>query len=63
MSLEDKFLVDYISPKEIFDNNKPFAMPNGNILMVDTGSWRSSISAVDIISGQYWQSDEDFGEE
>ena len=63
MTVEDKFLVDYINPKEIFDNNKPFAMPNRNILMVDTGSWRSCISAVDIISGQYWQSDEDFREE
>ena len=63
MTVEDEFLVDYISPKEIFDNNKPFAMPNRNILMVDTGSWRSSISAVDIISGQYWQSDKDFREE
>ena len=59
LTVEEKFLVDYISPKEIFDNNKPFAMPNRNILMVDTGSWRSSISAVDIISGQYWQSDKD----
>ena len=63
MTLEDKFLVDYISPKETFDNTKPFAMRNRNILMVDTGSWRSRISAVDIISGQYWQSDEDFREE
>ena len=59
LTIEDKFLVDYINPKEIFDNNKPFAMPNRNILMVDTGSWRSFISAIDIISGQYWQSDED----
>ena len=57
INLENKFLVDRINPKEIFDNNKPFAMPNRNILMVDTGSWRSFISAVDIISGQYWQSD------
>ena len=63
MTIEDNFLVDHMNTKEIFDNNKPFAMPNRNILMVDTGSWRSSISAVDIISGQYWQSDEDFREE
>ena len=63
MTLENKFLVDYISPKETFDNTKPFAMPNRNILMLDTGSWRSRISAVDIISGQYWQSDEGFGKE
>ncbi len=63
MTLEDKFLVDYMNPKEIFDNTRPFAVPNRNILMLDTGSWRSRISAVDIISGQYWQSDENFGEE
>ena len=63
ITIEDKFLVDHVSPKKIFDNNKPFAMPNRNILMVDTGSWRNSISAVDVISEQYWQSDNDFGEE
>lgn len=60
MTVEDNFLVEHINSKEIFDNNKPFAMPNRNILMVDTGSWQSSISAVDVISGQYWQSDENF---
>lgn len=62
-TIEDKFLVDHVNPKKFFDNNKPFAMLNRNILMVDTGSWRSSISAVDVISGQYWQSDENFIEE
>ena len=63
MTVEDTFLVGHMRPEEHFDNNKPFKIPNRNILMVDTGSWRSSISAVDIISGQYWQSDEDFREE
>ena len=59
MTVEDKFLVGHMKPDERLDNNKPFKIPNRNILMLDTGSWRSSISTVDIISGQYWQSDKD----
>ena len=59
MTSEDKFLVGHMKPDECLDNSKPFKIPNRNILMLDTGSWRSSISAVDIISGQYWQSDKD----
>lgn len=57
MTVEDKFLVGHMKPGESFDNNKPFKIPNRNILMLDTGSWRSSISAVDILSGRYFQSD------
>lgn len=57
MTVEDKFLVGHMKPEERFDNNKPFKIPNRNILMLDTGSWRSCISAVDIISGRYFQSD------
>lgn len=56
MTVEDKFLVGHMKPGERFDNNKPFKIPNRNILMLDTGSWRSSISAVDILSGRYFQS-------
>jgi len=56
MTVEDTFLVGHMKPRERFDNNKPFKIPNRNILMLDTGSWRSSISAVDIISGRYFQS-------
>lgn len=56
MTTDDTFLVDYMSPEKIFDNNKPFKMPNRNLIMLDTGSWRSSISCINILSGEYWQS-------
>ncbi|MBR0289892.1 MAG: serine/threonine protein phosphatase [Selenomonadaceae bacterium] len=56
MTVEDTFLVGHMKNEECFDNNKPFKIPNRNILMVDTGSWRSCISAVDIISSRF-QSD------
>ena len=58
MTVQDEFLVGYVSPEEKFDNTKPFKVPDRNILMLDTGSWRHSISCVDILSGQFWQSDE-----
>ena len=57
MTVEDKFLVGHVKPEEKFYNNKPFKIPNRNILMLDTGSWRNSMSAVDIISGSYFRSD------
>ena len=56
MTVEDKFLIGHVKPEERFENNKPFKIPNRNILMVDTGSWRRCISAVDIISGNYFRS-------
>ena len=38
---------------------RPMKFPDKNILMIDTGSFiaQGKISAVDILSGQYWQSD------
>lgn len=41
--------------------NIPFRMPNRNILMTDTGSYlpEGAISCVDILTGEFWQSDDD----
>lgn len=54
------------SPIKLFfdlDNNnpRPIKIPGRNILMVDTGAFITGgrLSAVDILSGQYWQSGED----
>ena len=57
MTVEDKFLVGYMSPEESFDNTKPFRIPNRNILMMDTCPFihGGKISCVDILTGTLWQ--------
>lgn len=42
----------------VADNPRPIKLPDRNIVLVDTGSfmWNGKISAVDILSGRYWQS-------
>ncbi len=54
------------SPIKLFfdldsNNPRPIKIPGRNILMVDTGAFITGgrLSAVDILSGQYWQSGED----
>lgn len=43
----------------VADNPRPVKLPDRNILLMDTGSFIRSgkISAVDILTGEYWQSD------
>ena len=43
----------------VADNPRPVKLPGRNILLMDTGSFMRSgkISAVDILTGEYWQSD------
>lgn len=43
----------------VVDNPRPVKLPGRNILLMDTGSFMRSgkISAVDILTGEYWQSD------
>ena len=50
------------SPVQYFfeeSEGKPFRVPNRNVLMLDTGSYFEDgcISCVDILSGEFWQSD------
>ena len=57
-----RIIVGHKSPKKIseeFDPHKPLKIPNKNILMLDTrGKHKDGkISCVDILSGQYWQSE------
>ena len=51
------------SPVQYFFENadgKPFRIPNRNILMTDTGSYYpdGAISCVNILTGEFWQSDD-----
>lgn len=45
----------------VADNPRPIKLPDRNIVLLDTGSFISGgkISALDILSGCYWQSDPD----
>ena len=45
----------------VSDNPRPIKLPGKNVVMIDTGSFirGGKISALDILSGQYWQSDDD----
>ena len=54
------------SPIKLFfdldsNNPRPIKVPGRNILMVDTGAFITGgrLSAVDVLTGQYWQSGED----
>lgn len=60
----DDVVISGHSPVQAFpkfgvaDNPRPIKLPDKNIVLVDTGSfmWNGKISAVDILSGRYWQS-------
>ena len=62
----DAVIISGHSPVQAFerfgvtDNPRPVKLPGRNILLMDTGSFLRSgkISAVDILTGEYWQSDE-----
>ena len=45
----------------VADNPRPIKLPGKNVVLLDTGSFirGGKISALDILSGQYWQSDDD----
>ena len=61
----DAVIISGHSPVQAFekfgvaDNPRPVKLPDRNIVLVDTGSFVRSgkISAVDILTGEYWQSD------
>ena len=61
----DAVIISGHSPVQAFekfgvaDNPRPVKLPDKNIVLVDTGSFVRSgkISAVDILTGEYWQSD------
>lgn len=58
----DEVIVSGHSPVQYFfteSEGKPFRVPNRNVLMLDTGSYfeNGCISCVDILSGEFWQSD------
>lgn len=63
----DAVIISGHSPVQAFerfgvaDNPRPIKLPGKNILLMDTGSFMRSgkISAVDILTGEYWQSDAD----
>ncbi len=62
----DDVIISGHSPIKLFfdfdaNNPRPIKIPNKNIVMVDTGAFipGGRLSAVDILSGQYWQSGED----
>lgn len=63
----DAVIIGGHSPVQAFkrfgvaDNPRPVKLPGRNILLMDTGSFMHSgrISAVDILTGEYWQSDAD----
>ena len=62
----DAVIVSGHSPLQAFpqfgvvDDPRPIKVPNRNILMLDTGGFvrGGKISAVDILTGEYWQSDD-----
>lgn len=45
----------------VADNPRPIKLPDKNVVLIDTGSFirGGKISALDILSGEYWQSDSD----
>lgn len=49
-----KVAIGHTSTQNINSDNKPIILPN-NIIMVDTGSWRSYISVFNINDNNYWQ--------
>lgn len=49
-----KVVIGHTPTQNINGDNKPIILPN-NIIMVDTGSWRSCISAFNINDNNYWQ--------
>ena len=61
----DAVIISGHSPVQAFkrfgvaDNPRPVKLPGRNILLMDTGSFmrNGKISAVDILTGEYWQSD------
>lgn len=62
----DAVIISGHSPVQAFeqfgvgDNPRPVKLPGRNILLMDTGSFirgSGKISAVDILTGEYWQSD------
>ena len=61
----DAVIIGGHSPVQAFkkfgvkDNPRPVKLPDRNILLMDTGSFmrNGKISAVDILTGEYWQSD------
>lgn len=61
----DAVIISGHSPVQAFkkfgvaDNPRPVKLPDRNILLMDTGSFmrNGKISAVNILSGEYWQSD------
>ena len=62
----DDVIISGHSPIKLFfdfdnTNPRPIKIPNKNIVMVDTGAFipGGRLSAVDILSGQYWQNGED----
>lgn len=62
----DDVIISGHSPVEHYfdydaNNPRPIKVPGRNIVMTDTGSYRRNgrISAVDLLSGQYWQSNLD----
>lgn len=62
----DDVIISGHSPIKLFYdfnniNPRPIKIPGKNIVMVDTGAFITGgrLSAVDILSGQYWQSGED----
>lgn len=61
----DALIISGHSPVQAFekfgvaDNPRPVKLPDRNILLTDTGSFirNGKISAVNILTGEYWQSD------
>jgi len=50
----DKIIIGHTPTQNINSNSKPIMLPN-NITMIDTGSWRAKISAVNIKNNKYYQ--------
>lgn len=61
----DAVIISGHSPVQAFekfgvsDNPRPIKLPGKNVILTDTGSFIRSgkISAVDVLTGEYWQSD------
>ena len=61
----DAVVIGGHSPVQFFpqfgvkDNPRPIRLPGRNVVLTDTGSFmpNGKISAVDVLSGEYWQSD------
>lgn len=61
----DAVVIGGHSPVQLFpdwgveENPRPVKLPDKNILMIDTGSHFGKISAVNILTGEYFNSDDD----